>query len=423
MPYKKFRPLKQWGRYNTRIFKEILKARNKRNMPPFIAPEGIVIHDPLDPEFFKQIRQEQTNQSCSVQMLNNQNEVHPLYKDKECFIFEGKNSLTDGVDHICALIKAIKPLPLPMEKLEAILPNNLLPADFAQQLTDCILAGERFDPTLEKLPKKFDPVLFWVQQKRLYGTPVQKKNNIILENLCRKMELIYMRNKSGQSEYYRRDFDEPISAYLPTTQSGIGAPLVFRHQPHIILQTEHTITPLADTRTIVETSMAQVPDIYPISPLVDLETSNIYNDSAIVPRLANTHLNVNTLLWTREQNQKYPWTMEENAANAIGHCFGAALSQALRSTKLDFQNDDDENKILKKPIVTKAVQLVDGKMDLAIVQLNTLNLSNKQGIKNIVWLDKACQLYKHKPFHENMNEVEELSLNTAHKFISLLFYR
>lgn len=61
MPFKKFRPLRQWGRYNTRIFKEILKARNKRSMPAFVAPHGIVVHDPLDPNFFKQFQPEHTD--------------------------------------------------------------------------------------------------------------------------------------------------------------------------------------------------------------------------------------------------------------------------------------------------------------------------------------------------------------------------
>ncbi|CAK5035470.1 unnamed protein product [Meloidogyne enterolobii] len=202
--------------------------------------------------------------------------------------------------------------------------------------------------------------------------------------------------------------------------------MVFRQQPHVVIQSEDFLSQLATEKQILETKQKEIPNIFPISPFIDLQSSNIYNDTAVVPGIVSDQKYVlNTILWAREQDQKYPWTREENAGNAICHCFGAALAQALRlKNLLEFEKtSSEEDKILKRPIITKAIQLVDGRMDFVIVQLNTLNLANLEGIKNLVWIDKACPLYKTKPMHQNLLNVEELNLETAKKFIGLILYK
>lgn len=39
--------------------------------------------------------------------------------------------------------------------------------------------------------------------------------------------------------------------------------------------------------------------------------------------------------------------------------------------------------------VVNGVQLVDGKFDLVTFQLNTLDLSNENPVKNVVWVEKG----------------------------------
>lgn len=101
-------------------------------------------------------------------------------------------------------------------------------------------------------------------------------------------------------------------------------------------------------------------------------------------------------------------------------CFGAALAQATRN--LSFE-EISRLRDLKQPVLTKAVQLVDGKLDFVAVQLNTLDITSRDGIKNFVWYEKGVPLYKPKPYWENMDKVEDLNMNAFHKFVTLLLKR
>ena len=98
-------------------------------------------------------------------------------------------------------------------------------------------------------------------------------------------------------------------------------------------------------------------------------------------------------------------------------CFGAALAEATRNLSTEAISKLGD---LKQPVTAKAVQLVDGKLDFVAVQLNTLDLASRDGIKNFVWYKKAVPLYKPKPFWENMNEVEDLNMEAFNYFVSLL---
>lgn len=80
------------------------------------------------------------------------------------------------------------------------------------------------------------------------------------------------------------------------------------------------------------------------------------------------------------------------AAKAIMICFGAAVAQATRHGQSDFGN------LANQPVVTRAVQLVNGRLDLVVFQLNTLDLRANSLYKNVVWIEpgrvvNSCQYF------------------------------
>lgn len=51
----------------------------------------------------------------------------------------------------------------------------------------------------------------------------------------------------------------------------------------------------------------KVPNIHPISPLIDLQAEeHVYNSESLITAYPNLY--ANTIFSSREQSQKYPWT-------------------------------------------------------------------------------------------------------------------
>ncbi|CAG9540910.1 unnamed protein product, partial [Cercopithifilaria johnstoni] len=177
MVFRKFKPQKQWGKMNTRIFKNILAARNKRKLPQFVIPSaireaGFKIYDPNQPNFFGTEARELPVIPHPAYRTPQLHE-HPLYKSVKCSLFDGSVAFTDGIDQACSLSKAVKRIGFPEIVLD-LASKIPLPECFEDRLSDCIMHGERYDPTLEKLPRLFDPIIFWANYfpNRVHGTPV-----------------------------------------------------------------------------------------------------------------------------------------------------------------------------------------------------------------------------------------------------------
>jgi len=62
----------------------------------------------------------------------------------------------------------------------------------------------------------------------------------------------------------------------------------------------------------------------------------------------------------------------------------------------------DENKRLVEPIVVNGVSLSNEKLNYVTFQLNTLNLTDNSGVKNIVYYDLNNELYLNRPRLEKL---------------------
>uniref|UniRef100_A0AC35TG58 39S ribosomal protein L37, mitochondrial n=1 Tax=Rhabditophanes sp. KR3021 TaxID=114890 RepID=A0AC35TG58_9BILA len=424
MVFRKYKAITHFSKNNTRIFKDILNAKNVRKLPKFRVPEaligtGVNIVDPNVVNLDGQLKSP-TSQFADLNKMNIPNlhvEEHPLYKAKSSLVFESTEPFSDGVDQALNLSNSVQEALWPDVYNKAL--DGVDWGTEKKEYEEVILTGERYDPTLEKLPRRFDPVIFWVVHPRVHGTPVVKRGNIILGNLYRKV--LFSAGSESPLQKLRCDWDEPLSGCLDIPGAFGGKSLVMRGQPHMVLQGDGETKVWAGSNKVQETVNRAVPDISPINPIGDLTESHIYNLDSILAR-SRYNLHLNTVLTTIERDQKHPWTIEQNAANSVMTCFGAAVAQAFRSNG-DNKNatsiDRVEEKLNESPVMVKSVQLCNGKLDLVAFQLNSIKM-NKSGVKNIVWLKKALPLYTPLPFWQNMNEVKDLNMETIKEFGRLI---
>ncbi|KAI6205086.1 hypothetical protein M3Y94_00752700 [Aphelenchoides besseyi] len=398
------------------MFRGMVQRQERIPMPKFTVPPAlkamnVPIHDPNDPHFFDGDVLKPSDPMASLYEKRKDSD-HPLYKTMKALLFEGRQPFSDGINQACALIGALEPRNLSSELLAQH--HHEWPSNLDDLLVDSILAGE-------KIRSNFGEVATTSRSGYFLGDALAKSRNASgkKKNLYRRVHLHAIQKEMLQDN--RCDYDAPFSTRLSSDLFGTNSPLVIRHQPHLVIQKTRPSRILCSEAEVEATQDRQIPDTYPISPLIDLDKTNIYNTETLVPRSQIPGLKIDTIMFTKEQDQKYPFTTEQLAANAIVFCFGAALAQLQR---------ESEVRTVNTPIVTKAVQLVNGQMDLVAVQLNNLDVTNPEAPKNLVWIDKGKEskqdqittqpLYKPKHYMEQIQTVDELNVETFKKFANLL---
>nr|CAD2167824.1 unnamed protein product [Meloidogyne enterolobii] len=90
MPFQKFRPIKQFGRYNTLMFRDFNRRNNLKDahvlqIDPEIKQAKIKIQNPLSKDFFKQFEKKDENAAFPLHLRKKTLKDHPLYKTQNCY--------------------------------------------------------------------------------------------------------------------------------------------------------------------------------------------------------------------------------------------------------------------------------------------------------------------------------------------------
>ncbi|NXP54428.1 RM37 protein, partial [Heliornis fulica] len=164
--------------------------------------------------------------------------------------------------------------------------------------------------------------------------------------------------------------------------------LQVRGQNGILMNSVSPIPPVASKEEILATKEDVLETFYPISPTIDLQEVNVYeelNDTGFRDGYPYSH--PHTVFFLESANiRPKRFRPEQLRAKMLMFAFGNALAKA----KALYGNDP---KVLEQPVVVQSIG-TDGRFfQFMVFQLNTTDLVSGDGIKNLVWIDSDQSLY------------------------------
>jgi hypothetical protein len=128
-------------------------------------------------------------------------------------------------------------------------------------------------------------------------------------------------------------------------------------------------------------------NMYPIFPTIDLKEQQVYDlkrpflldhKSDLAGKIVQTVISLN------DDN----FTSEQDVSRMTMLLFGTAYAQAnMLKVKAD------SNGVLQNPLVVNGVSVTNQRFNYVSFQLNTMNLKDNQGVKNLVFYDADNEIY------------------------------
>jgi len=389
----------QEGRYLEVENLGYVEACNERGIKVDSIEDVLSSHLPESPNI-----EFDSSRNPNIKPYSNEKE-HPYYHERPAYSYLARSYYPKyrQLDHAKALFKTVE--------VEHGLPGRLYNSVTKKVCSnqDDLMLGiikdtHLFDATQKKLPKTpavpyigWHPVedrmttrmpydvtkMSWGRKTRnTYGIPMDRK----IMNLTRGMLRCVDSSKSAEHpsllnrihlenneirQFLERG-DKLIRFYLPLAQ---------------ILTDAKPLKPYANKDSVKSTEDIDLPDIYPMHPLVTLWPTNVYNDQSNFPLkirvTSETSLpkhNVHTCLdHTKNEVAQQLRTPETVHARALTLGFLSALAQARLVYGSDIKGD------LPEPVAVNFIHTDGCNFHFSAYQLNTLNLEDSNGIKNIFW--------------------------------------
>lgn len=368
------------------MFKNKWKVKSKQIIDNYAVPEdlkelNVKIYDALEvarPK--KEIPKIQPPDPYKRNLYLSDGPENPNWHDQPIYMFDRNSRLIEGFTQGKSLIKTVE-----YEGFPPILDNitnNLPDIELEDSLQHCILESALWDGVQEKLPKRFNPEKPAWKYDREYGISHNRKIFNLLTRLLYLCERIAARKYSVTSRMQLLGPKTKLKLIInekPVLFESINEVLT---SPDILLCSNKPLPLLFNKDKIQETVNEEIPSLHPVNPLISLEKLNIFTEEKIYPLNKDKHLH--TLFISH--NTLEDWSSSQKFARALGLSFAFVASHA----QLLYGENVKE---LPVPQVIQSIWLDANSLGCLFFQLNTLDLNEKDGIKNQVLIDGPYKLY------------------------------
>ncbi|KAK8770849.1 hypothetical protein V5799_012684 [Amblyomma americanum] len=371
---------------NRRTLRKVINTAT----PKALLDKGVEIHDARDvaanefvPEPFE------LPEPHGVPDAMRKDSRNPNWHDKEAYFVHTNSRLIEGDRHMCLLTKTVRYEGLPAPLAEHIA-RHALGERHQAAAKEALAQVHLYDCTQIKLPRRLDLTKPHWRYAREFGVPVQRKVPHVLasyHHLCDRL------TTQLPEVMDRNRFSNVISNAC--FQKADANTLVFKSEIDTLTTSKAPLPAFSCPQEVQATADQAMPDLYPAKYTLDLDKGNIYwmDDVYPVPRIAlNQH--PHTVNVTHPHH--YFWFPKEKLARAILACFTFAASRARQLYGAD-------TLALPEPLALQCTYSDVETFGFLAYQLNTLDLSNDEGIKNQVWVEgEPHKLFDHCSHKEGM---------------------
>nr|XP_033772159.1 39S ribosomal protein L37, mitochondrial [Geotrypetes seraphini]XP_033772160.1 39S ribosomal protein L37, mitochondrial [Geotrypetes seraphini]XP_033772161.1 39S ribosomal protein L37, mitochondrial [Geotrypetes seraphini] len=331
--------------------------------------------------------------------VGNAPKEHTHYKEKPCYMFHQNTRLLEGVKQTLWLSKS--------KLIEGLPPKILdITEDPAYQIAN----------QDEKVQNIIRHARFWSTTEEL--STRQKFCPTLLQDL---LHLCSTLTSSCPSLFERMLAEnyQPAATWL--RESNL---LQVRGTNGWLLSAKRPLAPLASRDEILTTENHVLETFYPISPLIDLQKTQVYlekNDTGFQDGYPYPH--PHTVYISNSNNKGKRFKEYHLRSKMIMFAFGNALAKAKALYA-------DDTKILEHPVVVQSVGTDGRTFQFLVFQLNTMDFDSSDGVKNLIWMDSDQPLYdyaKCRPVIRKREIVVPAGLygyqpNTFKKFLALYLH-